>query len=66
MLRSVQVAKKQGLMIIPMPANNQTSKQTSLHSFDLLEGGEQWNWLIHELVRMVSHWIAGKGSFSVK
>ena len=66
MLRSVQVAKKQGLLIVPIPVDYQTSKQTNWHRFDLLEGGDQWNRLIHELVRMVAYWIADKGRFSVK
>jgi uncharacterized SAM-binding protein YcdF (DUF218 family) len=66
MLRSVQVARKQGLMIIPILVDYQTSKQTSWHRFDLVEGGDQWNRLIHELVGMAAYWITGKGSFSVK
>jgi len=66
MFRSAQVAEKQGLMIIPIPVDYQTSKQTSWHRFDLLEGGDQWNRLIHELIGMVAYWISDKGSFSVK
>jgi hypothetical protein len=50
----------------PVLVDYQTSKQTSWHRFDLVEGGEQWNWLIHELVGMLAYWITGKGSFSVK
>lgn len=66
MLRSVQVAKKQGLLIVPAQVDYQTSKQTSWHHFDLAQGGEQWNRLIHELVGMATYWITGKGAFSVK
>ncbi len=66
MLRSVQVAKQQGLLIVPLSVDYQTSKQTSWHRFDLVEGGDQWNRLIHELVGMVAYWITGKGAFSVK
>jgi uncharacterized SAM-binding protein YcdF (DUF218 family) len=66
MPRSMQVAHKQGLDVVPVLVDYQTSKQTSWHRFDLVEGGDQWNRLIHELVGMVAYWITGKGSFSVK
>lgn len=66
MLRSVQVAKKQDLLIVPVPVDYQTSKQTSWHRFDLVEGGAQWNRLIHELLGIVAYWLTGKGAFSVK
>jgi uncharacterized SAM-binding protein YcdF (DUF218 family) len=66
MLRSMQVAHKQGLDVLPVLVDYQTSKQTSWHRFDLVEGGDQWNRLIHELVGMAAYWITGKGSFSVK
>jgi uncharacterized SAM-binding protein YcdF (DUF218 family) len=66
MLRSVQVAKQQGLLVVPLSVDYQTSKQTSWHRFDLVEGGDQWNRFIHELVGMIAYWITGKGAFSVK
>ena len=66
MLRSVQAANQQGLLIVPLSVDYQTSKETSWHRFDLVEGGEQWNKLIHELVGIVAYWITGKGTFSVK
>ena len=66
MLRSLQVAKQQGLLVVPLSVDYQTSKQTSWHRFDLVEGGDQWNRLIHELVGIVAYWITGKGAFSVK
>ncbi len=66
MLRSMQVAHKQSVDVLPILVDYQTSKQTSWHRFDLVEGGDQWNRLIHELVGMAAYWIAGKGSFSVK
>jgi len=66
MLRSMQVAHKQGLDVLPVLVDYQTSNSYSWYRFDLVEGGEQWNWLIHELVGMVAYWITGKGSFSVK
>jgi hypothetical protein len=52
--------------VVPVLVDYQTSSSYTWHRFDLVEGGEQWNWLIHELVGMVTYWITGKGSFSVK
>ena len=66
MLRSMQAAKQQGLLLVPLSVDYQTSKQTSWYRFDLVEGGDQWNRLIHELVGIVAYWITGKGAFSVK
>jgi uncharacterized SAM-binding protein YcdF (DUF218 family) len=66
MLRSMQVAHKQGVDVLPVLVDYQTSKQISWHRFDLVEGGDQWNSLIHELVGMLAYWITGKGAFSVK
>ena len=66
MLRSMQVAHEQGIYVLPVLVDYQTSKQTSWHRFDLVEGGDQWNRLIHELIGMVAYWISGKASFSVK
>lgn len=66
MLRSMQVAHKQGVDVLPILVDYQTSKQTSWYRFDLVEGGDQWNRLIHELVGIAAYWITGKGSFSVK
>lgn len=66
MLRSMQVAHKQGLDVVPVLVDYQTSNSYYWYRFDLVEGGEQWNWLIHELVGIVAYWITGKGAFSVK
>jgi uncharacterized SAM-binding protein YcdF (DUF218 family) len=66
MLRSMQVAHKQGIDLVPILVDYQTSYSYTWHRFDLVEGGEQWNWLIHELVGIVAYWLTGKGAFSVK
>ena len=66
MLRSVQVAHKQALDVLPVLVDYQTSNSYSWHRFDLVEGGDQWNRLVHELVGMAAYWITGKGAFSVK
>jgi uncharacterized SAM-binding protein YcdF (DUF218 family) len=66
MLRSMQVAHKQGVDVLPVLVDYQTSKSYSWYRCDLVEGGEQWNSLIHELVGMAAYWITGRGTFSVK
>ena len=66
LLRSVQVAQKLGVEITPVPVDYQTSFQHSWYRFDLVEGGEQWNWFIHEAVGIAVYWLTGKGIFSVK
>ena len=63
MLRSMQVAHKQGIDVLPILVDYQTSKQTRWYRFDLVEGGDQWNRLIHELVGMAVYWLSGKASF---
>jgi uncharacterized SAM-binding protein YcdF (DUF218 family) len=63
MLRSMQVAHKQGLDMAPVLVDYQTSHSYSWHHFDLVEGGERWNWLIHELVGMAVYLLSGKASF---
>jgi uncharacterized SAM-binding protein YcdF (DUF218 family) len=63
MLRSMQVAHKQGVDLLPVQVDYQTSNTSSWYRFDLVEGGEQWNWLIHELVGMGAYWLSGKASF---
>jgi uncharacterized SAM-binding protein YcdF (DUF218 family) len=65
MLRSMQVAHKQGLDLIPVLVDYQTSHSHSWHRFDLVEGGEQWNWIIHEAVGVLAYWLTGKGNISV-
>jgi len=64
MLRSMQVAHKQGLDLMPVLVDYQTSHSYSWHRFDLVEGGEQWNWIIHEAAGVLAYWLTGKGNIS--
>jgi uncharacterized SAM-binding protein YcdF (DUF218 family) len=64
MLRSLLVAKKQGIALLPVAVDYQTGRYYSWHRFDLVEGGEQWNWIIHELVGILTYWLTGKGGIS--
>lgn len=66
MLRALQVAKKQGVAVVPLAVDYQTGQYYSWHRFDLVEGGEQWNWIFHEAVGIASYWLTGKGAFSVE
>jgi uncharacterized SAM-binding protein YcdF (DUF218 family) len=63
MLRSMQVAHKQVVDVLPILVDYQTSNTIAWHHFDLVEGGERWTWLIHELVGMAVYWLSGKASF---
>jgi uncharacterized SAM-binding protein YcdF (DUF218 family) len=63
MLRSMQVAHKQGVDLLPILVDYQTSNTIAWYRFDLVEGGERWNWLIHELVGMAVYLLSGKASF---
>jgi uncharacterized SAM-binding protein YcdF (DUF218 family) len=63
MLRSMQVAHKQGVDLLPVLVDYKTSNTIAWHRFDLVEGGECWNALIHELVGMATYWLSGKASF---
>ena len=62
MLRSMQVAHKQGVDLLPILVDYRTSNTIAWHRFDLVEGGERWNALIHELVGMAAYWLSGKAS----
>ena len=62
MLRSMQVAHKQGVDLLPILVDYRTSNAIAWHRFDLVEGGERWNSLIHELVGMAAYWLSGKAS----
>lgn len=63
MLRSMQVAHKQGVDLLPVLVDYKTSNTIAWHRFDLVEGGVLWNALIHELVGMAAYWLSGKASF---
>lgn len=62
MLRSMQVAHKQGVDLLPVLVDYQTSNTIAWYRFDLVEGGGRWNALIHELVGMAAYRLSGKAS----
>jgi len=60
MYRSVKIFQKQGIVVIPVPVDFQTGNRLHWGSFDLMEGGKQWNNLLHETVGLLAYWITGK------
>jgi len=60
MYRSLKIFQKQGIEVIPVPVDYQTGNSLHLGSFDLMEGAQQWNKLLHELIGLLAYWITGK------
>ena len=60
MYRSVKIFEKQGIAVIPMPVDYQTANHLKWTSFDLDDGIQNWNKLVHEVVGILAYWITGK------
>jgi uncharacterized SAM-binding protein YcdF (DUF218 family) len=60
MYRSQRIFQKQGIEVIPVPVDYQTSKQLRWDKFDLEDGVENWNNAMHEAVGLLAYWITGK------
>jgi len=60
MYRSVKIFQKQGLEIIPVPVDYQTANSLEWMAFDLVDGAQNWNRLIHEIIGLFAYWITGK------
>jgi uncharacterized SAM-binding protein YcdF (DUF218 family) len=60
MYRSVKIFQKQGIDILPIPVDYQTSNSLQWTSFDLVDGAQNWNKLLHELIGIFAYWITGK------
>ena len=60
MYRSIKIFQKQGLEVIPIPVNYQTASTLQWSSFDLEDGAQNWNNLLHELIGLAAYWITGK------
>ncbi len=60
MYRSVELFKKQGISIIPVPVDYQTAFRLKWRSFDLEDGIQNWNKLVHETIGVLAYWITGK------
>jgi len=60
MYRSVKIFQKQGVAVLPLPVDYQTANSLQWTSFDLVDGAENWNTLLHELIGIFAYWITGK------
>ena len=60
MYRSVKIFQKQGIDVIPLPVDYQTASTLQWSSFDLEDGAQNWNNLLHELIGLAAYWITGK------
>jgi uncharacterized SAM-binding protein YcdF (DUF218 family) len=60
MYRSARIFEKQGIDVIPVPVDYQTSNSLNWVSFDLTEGTQNWNRFLHELMGLFVYWITGK------
>jgi uncharacterized SAM-binding protein YcdF (DUF218 family) len=60
MYRSVKIFQKQCLPVIPVPVDYQTANRLQWTEFDLVDGAQNWNNVIHELVGLIAYWITGK------
>jgi uncharacterized SAM-binding protein YcdF (DUF218 family) len=60
MYRSLQIFQKQGLDVLALPVDYQTANHLQWTSFDLVEGAQNWNKALHELIGLLAYWITGK------
>lgn len=60
MYRSLKIFQKQGIDVIPVPVDYQTSRHLRWGRFDLEDGMQNWNRLMHETVGLLAYWITGK------
>jgi uncharacterized SAM-binding protein YcdF (DUF218 family) len=60
MHRSAKIFEKQGIAVIPIPVDYQTANHLKWTSFDLEDGIQNWNKLVHEVVGILAYWVTGK------
>ena len=60
MYRSLQIFQKQGIDVLALPVDYQTANRLQWTSFDLVEGAQNWNKALHELIGLLAYWITGK------
>jgi uncharacterized SAM-binding protein YcdF (DUF218 family) len=60
MYRSVKIFQKQGLNIIPVPVDYQTANRLQWTAFDLVDGAQNWNKFVHEIMGLFAYWTTGK------
>ena len=60
MYRSLAICQKQGLEVLPLPVDYQTANSLQWTSFDLVDGAQNWNNLLHEVIGVFAYWVTGK------
>lgn len=60
MYRSLKIFQKQGIAVIPVPVDYQTSHSLRWSKFDLEDGIQNWNKLMHEGIGLLAYWITRK------
>ena len=60
MYRSVKIFEKQGIAVIPVPVDYQTGRDIRWGKFDLEDGAQNWNKLVHEFTGLFAYWVTGK------
>lgn len=60
MYRSLKIFQKQGIEVIPVPVDYQTSHSLRWSKFDLEDGIQNWNKFMHEGIGLLAYWITGK------
>lgn len=60
MYRSVKVFERQGIAVIPVLVDYQTGNDLRWCLFDLEDGAQNWNKLVHEFIGLFAYWVTGK------
>jgi uncharacterized SAM-binding protein YcdF (DUF218 family) len=60
MPRSMATFQKAGWNVTPYPVDFRTGGITPLSSFNLGEGAERWELLLHELLGIAAYWLSGR------
>ena len=60
MYRSLKIFQKQGIAVIPVPVDYQTGQKLRWAKFDLEDGVQNWNKLVHEVIGLLAYWATGK------
>jgi uncharacterized SAM-binding protein YcdF (DUF218 family) len=60
MYRSLKIFQKQGIEVLALPVDYQTAHRLQWTAFDLMEGAQNWNRALHELIGLLAYWITGK------
>jgi uncharacterized SAM-binding protein YcdF (DUF218 family) len=60
MPRSMATFQKAGWNVTPYPVDFRTGGITPLSNFNLGEGAERWELLLHELLGLAAYWLSGR------